>query len=479
MKKLINLFDLYGKHISLYTKSSSKATTCVGFIFTIISLLLLGFIIYLECYEIFIRENPNVISYRQSLNKNNSTLSISNDTLNFYININIDFEMDNYLSHLSIVSYIEYHRRDLTSVSINYEYCNNEDKTKFQKYDEKFEFSNVGINLCPRINYTKTENLSFSGFTLIFNIWECSKDNSDCTVDEELNRNIREKKYNIDAKLNFIDNQIDFTNYEKPFWFQSNYFYSFSYVNVSKVIELDGSEINSQSIFSFSKPTIQSQFGIQRDYISPKHEKNYISFILGFNSHDMYIYKRTYKTFNSAFATSFALFKLFNQIISIILSPIYTYYINTIIINNNFDYELFNLNDETKSINKHVNRKKEISLELMNVKTKKLTTFLALKNVSLLRYILCKRRNKTKTFYDQAKYVIYKHLSVENLFSYLSDYVRLKKTLSNKDSDIEFTLNPENNKLILNNQEKVDKEKLRMDELTNNTYLFNKYRENK
>jgi hypothetical protein len=107
MKKIINTFDLYGKHISLYTRSSTKATTCIGFIFTIISFILLALFLYFESYEIFKREHPNVISYKQNIYTNNSTLKFSNNTFNFFINIYKDFKKDNLLSYLKIESYID------------------------------------------------------------------------------------------------------------------------------------------------------------------------------------------------------------------------------------------------------------------------------------------------------------------------------------------------------------------------------------
>jgi hypothetical protein len=219
-------------------------------------------------------------------------------------------------------------------------------------------------------------------------------------------------------------------NYDNPYVFQNIPFYSLSNWPEGTLIEMDGSEITSQSMFSFNTPAVQSQFGIQRESGGQKSHSTFTSITMIFNSMDMYIYKRTYKTFNSAFATSFALYKLFNQIISIILSPIYTYYMNTVIMNYNFDYGLSTLNKSTASNDESVSMKQGISLELTNVRSKRLTTFSALKNVSIIRYILCRRRNKTKAFYEQAKYFIYKHLSVENLFSYLTEYYRVQEILT-------------------------------------------------
>jgi hypothetical protein len=461
--KLINTLDLYGKQASLYTKSSSKATTCVGFTFTIISFILFSLILYFELYEVFKREHPNVIFYKQNKHSKDSTLSISNNSLNFFITLHKNFEKDNFLSYFHIDSAIQYEGID-SPARIFYENCNDEDKLHFQNFINNFEFPNA-TNICPRINYNKTENVK-NGFNLLFYIFECGTGYRDCIVDADLNRRIRKEEFNIKAELNFFNNQIDMTNYESPYISNIKQVYSYTNFPLETLIELEGTEINSQTFFSFSSPTtLQGRFGIQSSYVYPKGEE-FICFIMNFYSNNVFVYKRMYKTFNSAFATSFALFKLFNQIISILLSPIYTYYMNTIIINKNFNYELSTCNKEAPI---NINKPKEISLELYKSRAKKLTTLIVLKNVSLLRCLIC-RRNRTKVFYDQAIYVIHKHLSVENLFYYLVEYFKCKKLLLSKGSE-EFLLDTEGNKLILGNEKKINNENLGLDVLVDNVYL--------
>jgi hypothetical protein len=470
MKKIINIFDLYGKHISLYTKSSSKATTCIGFIFTIISFILLGLILYFECYDIFKREHPNVISHKQNIFTNNSTLKFSNNTFNFFINIYKDFKKDNLLNYFNIKSYIIFEKdnglRDY--IYVFYDNCTDDDKLHFENFISNFEFPSDRISLCPRINFTNTDLKSVYGFTLDYNVWEC-QDSSDCIIDNELYENIRSGAYNLYTELNFVDSQINLLNYDKPYWFQLRQLYTNSWSGGIQ-FELDGSEVHSQALFSFyNPPTVQSQFSLQGVYGYPK-QSAFNSFRISFSSNDMYVYTRTYKTFNSAFATSFALFKLFNSIVSIILSPIYTYYKNTIIINNNFDYELSTLGNNDSNSSKIVSAKKENSLELIGIKTKRLTTLLTIKNVSLFRYILCRKRNRIKVFYDRAKDVIYKHLSVENLFFHLIEYFKLKRFIFAKLGDYKNFYDNECDKLILSNAEKINKEDLQLDILVNSLY---------
>jgi hypothetical protein len=184
-------------------------------------------------------------------------------------------------------------------------------------------------------------------------------------------------------------------------------------------------------------------------------------------ANDMYIYKRVYKTLNSAFAPSFAIFKIFNLIASILLNPLYTYYLNTTIINKNFDYQLFTLGEKVIINAENIGLRKEVNRfeKLTQVEPKTLTTLKAIKNVSLLRFILCRRKNRTKAFYEQAKYVIYTYLSIENLFSCLVDYHRLKTYLFAKDNDLKRYLGYDDKRLILNNMK--NKEELKLEVLIN------------
>jgi hypothetical protein len=334
MKKIINMFDLYAKSISLYIRSSSKASTCFGFICTIISFLFLCLILYFECYEVFKREHPSVVSFKQNINKNNSTLSISNNTFNFFINFSSDFEKDKLLTYFRIVSYIKFQKEegDNFVTQVSYEPCNSNDKLNFQKYFKNFEFSKNDINLCPRINFNETEKFNlFYRLIFYFDVYECTVGDPQCTVDKELYQKIREKQFNFTAQLNFIDSEIDLTNYDDPYWFKFQKLLSRSSSNEGIIIQLEGSEIYSQAFFSYNTPTIQSQFREKRVLTYPKNEI-FASFVMTLGANDMYIYKRVYKTLNSAFATSFAIFKIFNLITSILLNPLYTYYLNTTII---------------------------------------------------------------------------------------------------------------------------------------------------
>jgi hypothetical protein len=466
MNKIIHIFDLYGKNVPLYTKSSTKATTCIGFVFTIISFLLFGFILYTECYEVIKREYPNVVSYKQAKNKINTTLS--NNTFNFFINIGSDYETDNFLNYFEISSSLQFdnnnNNNNLSVIEIPYEKCNANDKTNFRNYFENFEFPEFGTSLCPRMDYDYLENFKeFGQFDFYYIISECSGKVSSCTKNDTLYKRIRDGNSTIMAKLCYLNNEMDLTNDENPYWFNFKEFYGLTGWMDEIVIELEGSEIYSKSLFSFNAPSVKSRLSYSRSYATQKLAKEFLSFNIRFYSNDMFIYIRTYKTFNTAVAISFALFKLIHKLISILLGPVYKYYMNNIIINNNFSYEVSTLSTGVAN-NIEVSTERGISTELISVRLKKLTTISALKNVSLFRYVICRRRNKTKTFYDQAKLVIYKNLSVENLLQFLIEYYRLKKFLCDKVDISENEFSSSRHKLILNGKVK-DPEKLRLEEL--------------
>jgi hypothetical protein len=95
----------------------------------------------------------------------------------------------------------------------------------------------------------------------------------------------------------------------------------------------------------------------------------------------------------------------------------------------------------------------------------------ALKDVSLLRCLICRRRNRTKVFYERAKYVIYKHLSVENLLFFLIEYFKLKKFLLSKSGE-ECFLDRNEDKLILSNEKNINKDNLNLGVLVDNLYYY-------
>jgi hypothetical protein len=263
---------------------------------------------------------------------------------------------------------------------------------------------------------------------------------------------------------------MDLTDYDNPYWFEFEHFMLLSGRSKVNKINLEGSEISTQSLFSFNKFEKKSQFSVLSNEIIDYElywETTFISYQISFNSKDMYVYNRTYKTLNSAFASSFALFKLITWVFSVILSPYYTYYKNTFIINKNFEQSI-QANNKTNKVNiNNINISNDITIGLTSPsKPAKLTTCAAIKNVSLMRYLLCRNSNRIRSFYNQAQNLIGYCLSIENLFCHIVDYSRLKNTLlSSKTINILDTFEQ---KLILNGDLKVKNKDLKLDLLIDN-----------
>jgi hypothetical protein len=468
MSNYIKYFDLFSTNITLYTKSYSKVWTYIGFFLTIISVMLLGLIFYFESYEVFKLDHPNIASFKQNINKTNSTLSINNNTFNFYISLGFNFPKEMLFNHLVI--YAEYRINDhLDKEKVMFEECNNNDKTIFQKLIKRdINFNTHGINLCPRINFEKLENItSFNTFVFQFKIRECDALNKVCTPDYDFYNQLYTRKKFMIADMYYIDSQMDLTDYDNPYWFEFETIIAMSGRSKASNIKLEGSEISTKSLFNFYKPEKKSQFSILSIGTSEIYfEPTFLSYIISFNSKDMYIYNRTYKTLNSAFANSFALFKLITWVFSVILSPYYIYCKNVNIINKSFNYaESMEANNNIKVGSISVNNNATVAM-IDNRRSTKLTTCTVIKNVSLMRYVLCRRINRTRLFYKQAQFSIRYSLSIENLLSYIIDYSRLKQLLLRRNTD--WISNESGQKLVLNNELKVRKEDLRLDVLISN-----------
>jgi hypothetical protein len=98
MSSCIKYFDLFSRSVTLYTKSDTKVYTYLGFYLSILTFILFGLIFYFEAYEVFKREHPNVVSFKQNINKNKSTLCVNSKTFNFYINLSTNFPKNCYIS---------------------------------------------------------------------------------------------------------------------------------------------------------------------------------------------------------------------------------------------------------------------------------------------------------------------------------------------------------------------------------------------
>jgi hypothetical protein len=126
-------------------------------------------------------------------------------------------------------------------------------------------------------------------------------------------------------------------NYSKPFRHSIAIYPGFKKI---LNVELEGIEVKTQSFFSFNYDT-DSQFKIQKTEANDRSDPFFtdlFGYEIYYSPEDTTIHYRTYKTFNSAFANCFAVFKLYTWLFGVLLNHYYEYNINNIIINKNFEY---------------------------------------------------------------------------------------------------------------------------------------------
>jgi hypothetical protein len=166
MKKIINICDFYKKPITLPIELEYRYSTILGFITTLLTFLTFALHFYFESYEDFDRKHPNIFS-----NKNNAytynkpTLKMSNETLKFFININISPFKENLLKYFDL-SASHYDFGIYNKTGISFDICDENDLAVFRNHFEDFNFPE-GINLCPKINFLIPAT-SFDEFEIYF-----------------------------------------------------------------------------------------------------------------------------------------------------------------------------------------------------------------------------------------------------------------------------------------------------------------------
>jgi hypothetical protein len=328
-----------------------------------------------------------------------------------------------------LLNYFEIHSNYITESgysksSINFTECTNDYLS-----DEILNFQ--GIKLCPKIDFSIPIN-SFKKFEWKFDIRECLDEARGCKKNPELYKSLRkgDKIFSFLILTDFEENMLNFTQpYEYDFKFLP------TEVNQDLDIQLKGSEIKTQSLFGFYETESRLKFSkdSKKETIFPQQ---IFSYTMTFNSKDTTFYQRIYKTFTGAFSNAYSLFKFYSWLFSIILNIHYSYSVNNVIINTNFDYRnSMNNSDEFKmprklfntSINSDLNQK-EFPKERKNGGAKQHCSTLSLiyKKVSSCRFFFCNKKNSTKKFYDSSTGLIKIHLSIEKLFFYLIEFAWVK-----------------------------------------------------
>jgi hypothetical protein len=476
MNIVISNLDLYKQPITLPIESRSKYSTKLGFIVSLITMILFLLHLYLESYEIFDRKHPTILSIKQDINSYNTSLEVSSATVNFFITIAKNFKTENFL-----LDYFEINTMFITSWGknakwpIKYTNCTEDDFERLRAigWDDPIDTRN--IMLCPRIDFRLPLYNKFS-FRFSYGARECNNPAKGCIRDEDLYKKLNNGTYKLDTYLTIIDNKLDLLNSNNPLSYAIKTIKT-GFKTILNV-ELEGIEVKTQSFLSFNYDT-ESQFKIQKTEVDD-HSDPFFTDIFGYEIYyfpqDTNTHYRSYKTFNSAFASCFALFRLYTWLFGVLLKHYYEYNINNIIINKNFDYgRVIDKNKEERKRMKPVDynfsdlrvivSNKESILQDSNAKDinqpRRLTLRSVYGKVSLCRLLFCRLRNDTKAFYDNALLFIKRQLSVEQVLYGLVEQCRLNNYLIENDIVLR-----ENNpyKYMLEDRFKIENENLSIDD---------------
>jgi hypothetical protein len=465
MNKTLRYFDLFKKPITLPIESENFYSSYSGFITSILTFLAFALHFYFEAYEVFVRKHPNIYSMKNNIHYSyEPKLVISNETLKLFINIQTSYKIrdGDFLDYLS-----SHHVYTLTNDKIGtveFRNCTEHDFSRFKEVDKSFQIPK-GINLCPSINFS-FRAYSSEDFSLSFSLRECRMFSKVCKRDKDLYNYLSKFPYFIYSQLYIVSAQEEMRNYTKPYSFNIKRM-GFNIVDQAVKIELEGSEIKTDSLFdSFTQTNLKYIYSTNDQVHNDGRSgiRELIGFRLVFKSSDITIYNRTYKTLSTAFSNAYSLFKLYSWLFEIILGEYYSYNINNIIINKNIDY-VASLDNNIKQDT--MVKSNEDTIDLKNalndyttktLKKESLTISLICRKVSCCRYLCCTRRNATQAFYDKSTTIIKKYLSIEHLVMYFIDSGRLKNFLFDK--HLELTELNFNERLILNFKNNKDKEKV-------------------
>jgi hypothetical protein len=451
MKGIFRFLDVYKQPITLPIESEYKYSSVSGSFMSVVTFLIFTCHFYLESYEVFKREHPNVFTNKNTIHiSNDPSLVISNKTLSFFINIRPYFERENLLSYFNIISnyhtFGQYNQEDLV-----FNECTSEDITRLSKLLTNLTMP-IGINLCPQISFTLPAN-SFKNFDLNFSFRKCNDEKIGCKQDIELYKRLTAGELKMSTELFFINAQEEMLNSEHPFSFEL-IGKGINTLGKALSFELEGSEVTTQSIFWYEGYK-ESHLKIAKYSSEEAAYYELFSYQIKFNANDINFHRRTYKTLSTSFANAYSLFKFYSWFFAVILSNYYSFNINNII-NKNFDYK----NSINKvDTNNYINTKRlkqtitsinyiseSDSSQFSSTKSNKqlttgdasLTLSLIYRKVSCCRVILCDTKNTTRIFYKKVSKIIREYLSVEQLLFDLIEFSRVRDALIEKECLISF-----------------------------------------
>jgi hypothetical protein len=444
MKMLIKTFDFYKKPISLPIESETKKSTLFGSLITIITVAILSIHFYYESHEVFTKNHPTVLTTKKSELFDTSPFILSKESLNFYIKINPSFERENLLDCFNLKTTYYVMGDIIDNGHLKFTQCNEEDQERFRKFIPGFNLP-YGIALCPRIEF-KLKADSFKNFGIRFSLQECKTDSSGCKTDKDLYEKLNNREYFLDSYIFFLNGQPRLDFYNNPFTF---YPYRESSLNGKSLrVSIEDTVVSTPPSFGYSESSKLAYLRATKFEELEMALGSFVSFDILLNTDDTVFYHRKYKTLTSAFVNTFTFFQFYSWLFSLLLNGYYTFNIEAVIINKNF--EASNLDKANQAADQTFNIQGNLNTIVMSQKG--FNNAYRIKNrlddSFYLKKIACcnKKNNKSIQFYNNAVRIIRKHLSVEQLFSHLIELTRLKLYFNESRN---FQVSNEVDKLVL------------------------------
>jgi hypothetical protein len=381
--KSLQFIDRFGSPVNLNINSMSSNKTSFGGILSILTFFFFLFIFYKEFDEVYKKDNPIFTFHSDNRNFYNSSTKFTNRSFPFYLSgIDEFISAPEYFKFFKFdIQYLLEYKLDSNDKStfkyfnITLEPCNQDDEIFFRSFKKNFNFNSKAENYCVRgiENEEIIANYFYKSFSIFIGIYiqKCKQEDSGCLINETLYNQIEEKNIFYTFQLNYFDTRVNLYDYYEPMVYdQQKFQIDVNFDNItSKLGFFSSQEIKTSKDFLF--PTKEIMSGYKLDKIKQFYAQNYYAQFMITQIDKCDVYKRNYKSLNSALANSFSVVKVVIMILKFFMKHVCKYLKYNIIINKIFKFKCnedffdFKPNSNARIINKSFSDKK-IQLRVIN-----------------------------------------------------------------------------------------------------------------
>jgi hypothetical protein len=363
MKFMIENFDFYGSEFKINVQGKSKMSTTIGFVTSIISVILILISCCFFFRGLFDRSNFTII-YNENENKIPIT-NISNTPIlisvfsnrGLHIIPNSTYELQSILTKYEMKEDASSKKKmTLSNSKINLEKCNSTHIIGYEKYFENINVSNyycIPPNLYNNTLYGRYADL-VNGFSFL-NIYmsKCDKTKSKCDPDQLINSKLEQAFLTV-AYLSY---QIDHYNFRNPgemkletsaFLLSYNivrrYSYYLDHVQYFSDNGLLNESIQKYNFYKFSSSDVDYDFMIGSNNLI---NNSYYSVISIKNSSKIIQYNRLYLKFQLVIANIGGIIKLIMTVTELVV-----FYITKNLHSQNLSNLVFHFNEKEKLVSR-------------------------------------------------------------------------------------------------------------------------------